>query len=552
MNKIKTYLAFVTLIFSLYTEGVAQISINTDGTPASANTILDLNPSVGKAFVPPKMTWAQIRAISPALEGMTVYDTEFKTLRLYNGTRWMSLTQPTDASAPSGSSTAQAPTGSVTINAVAKAASGNIYITGYLSGAVTFGSVSVTATAAEFFLVKYNSSGVAQWVQKSTSNNGLGFAEGKALVVDGSENIYITGTFRTTPNPGGTVVFSGLASIESYPTLHDATDIFVVKYDAGGTALWVRREGGEGDYTGDAGTAITIDGSSVYVVGFFTPIGVGAFPPGSVGVGGVFFPNSNASLETFVVKYDLNGTPIWARNIDASVGFTVFGNSIVVDVSGNVFISGYFTGSALYNGTSTASTGLNDGFLAKYNSTGTLLWFTKTGGTGDDTNSGLTLDGSGNIYTAGSFSGSVTVPTTPSTLLTSAGGTDILVAKYNTSGVPQWAKRAGGTGNDSGASIAMDAYNNLFLTGSFTGTATFGTLPALTSAGNSDVFVAKYNSSGAEQWVQKAGGGGADSGRSIVVDLLGNVYTVGGFVPSAQFGNATLTTGQSFLMKYAE
>jgi Beta-propeller repeat len=549
---------FIALFLSFYTEGVAQVAINTDGSAPSANTILDLNPAVGKAFVPPKMTYTQIKAISPALEGMTIYDTEFKTLRLYNGTKWVSLTQQFDIFAPTGLLTAQAPTGSLVINAVATDGSGNVYTTGSFVGTATFGTVSVTGSGSctEFFLAKYNSSGVAQWVQKSTSNQTSGcFAEGKALAVDASGNIHITGSFSTFPYPTANLTFGGLSSIFSYPTLNITTNIFVVKYNSSGVAQWLKNEGGEGDF-GDYGTGITVDASSnVYVTGYFSP----AQSPVPIGaaIGGTTFPNSTALYEAFVVKYNSSGVGQWAKNIDGVSGLTsqATGSGIAVDGSGNVYISGSFAGSISYfSGISNTSAGLSDGFIAKYNSAGSFTWFTKIGGTGNDFCNGLTIDGSGNLYATGSFVSTANFSFSPSVTSTSAGSDDIFVAKYSNSSANalQWVKRAGGTGSDVGNSIAIDASNNLFVTGSITGAATFGTLPTITASGSLDVFMAKYNTNGAEQWVLKAGGVGNDSGRGIALDPSNNVYTVGGFTASAQFGNTVLAAGTTFLMKYSE
>jgi hypothetical protein len=550
--------ALIALFFSFYTEGVAQVAINTNGSLPSANTILDLNPAIGKALVPPKMNYTQIKAISPALEGMTVYDTEFKTLRLYNGTKWVSLTQQFDVFAPTGTLTAQAPTGSLIINGVATDASGNVYITGSFVGTATFGTVSVTGSGSctEFFLAKYNNSGVAQWVQKSTSNQTSNCStEGNALAVDVSGNIYATGIFLTLPNPSANVVFGSLPSLFSYPTPTNASDIFVVKYNSSGVAQWAIREGGEG-LSDDVATAITVDASNnIYVAGYFSPN-----PPAvtvGVTIGAGTFSTTTALNQGFVAKYNTNGVGQWTQNIDGNQ--YVYGWGVAVDGSSNVYLVGSFNGSAYYNGVSTPSAGQFDGFITKFNSAGALQWFKKPGGTGNDYVKGIAInpsDASNNLYITGSFSSSANfVGAFSTTTLTSAGSDDIFVAKYNTGGNVQWVNRAGGSsGSDYGNSITIDASNNVFVAGSFNGTATFGTLPTVTASANSvDIFMAKYTTNGTEQFVFKAGGPSYDTGRRIVVDALNNVYTVGTFNPTGQFGNTVLMgTSLGFLMKYSE
>jgi hypothetical protein len=541
MNQNKYIIHLFIAFLGFYTEGsFAQVAINTDGSPASTNTILDLNPAIGKAFVPPKMTWAQIKAISPASEGMMVYDTEFKTVRMYNGTRWVNLMPQANITAPPGSFTAQSPSGNITTNSVATDASGNVFITGSFTGTATFGTYSLTSLGgySDFFIAKYNNSGVAQWAQKAGGTLSYSGAGGTAVVADASGNAYVTGYF------GGVVsgAFSFTATFNASPE----SDAFVAKFNSNGTTAWAIREGA--GYA-DAGTSILLDGSNnVYVAGYFTFDSMNATT-----IGGVSFLASSALNEAFVVKYNNAGTPIWAKNIDASVDAK--GKGVAVDAAGNVYLAGVFTGDALYNSTLTASAGQYDGFIAKYNSAGTFQWFKSLGGTTNDFINGITVDAatpSNNIYITGSFTNTATF-LSPSITLTSAGFEDAFVAKYNTSGITQWAKRAGSsTGNDVGNSIAIDASSNLFVTGSFTGVASFGSLPTVSATGGSDIFLTNYNSSGIEQWVQKTGGAGTDKGLSVALDAFGNVYTVGTFTPSVQFGNTLLSAGTTFLMKYSE
>ncbi len=119
-----------------------------------------------------------------------------------------------------------------------------------------------------------------------------------------------------------------------------------------------------------------------------------------------------------------------------------------------------------------------------------------------------------------------------------------------------WAKRAGGTSIDFGRGIAVDGSGNSHVTGEFFGSATFGpgetNETTLTSAGNRDIFVAKYDASGDLVWAKRAGAGGAsfDQGLGIAVDGSGNSYVTGHFVGSATFGpgetNETTLTSAGF------
>ena len=160
------------------------------------------------------------------------------------------------------------------------------------------------------------------------------------------------------------------------------------------------------------------------------------------------------------------------------------------------------------------------------------------GGTSYDEGNGIAVDASGNVYVTGSYNGTATFGTTTKT---SAGGYDIFVAKYNSSGTLQWVQSAGGTSYDYGRGIAVDASGNVYVTGYYEGTATFGTTTKI-SAGGHNIFVAKYNSSGALQWVQSARGTLYDIGSDIAVDGSGNVYVTGRYQGTATFGNNSLTS----------
>ena len=163
-------------------------------------------------------------------------------------------------------------------------------------------------------------------------------------------------------------------------------------------------------------------------------------------------------------------------------------------------------------------------------------WAKSAGGTSSDFGIGCTLNSNGNIYVTGFFSGTATFGTST---LSSQGAEDVFVAKLDTNGGWQWAKCAGGTGSDKGAGIAVDPNGNIYVTGFFSGTATFGTT-TLTSQGAEDVFVAKLDTNGGWQWVKCAGGTGSDEGNGVSVGPGGNIYVTGYFSGPATFGSITL------------
>ena len=258
------------------------------------------------------------------------------------------------------------------------------------------------------------------------------------------------------------------------------------------------------------------------------------------------------SADIFVAQYDVDGLLQWVKRAGGSGSDQ--GVGIAVDGSGNSYLTGYFNGTATFapgqaNQTTLTSAGDRDMFVAKYDFIGTLVWVKRSGGTAADRGFSIAVDGTGNSYVTGLFNGSATFGQGQAnqTTLTSAGLDDIFVARYDSNGTLQWAKRAGGTGTDGGLGIGVDGFGNSYVTGWFTGTATFGqgepNETTLTSAGDRDIFVVKYDSNGLLQWAKRAGAGGAstDQGVGIAVDPSGAIYVSGYFgdhdlAPSATFG----------------
>jgi len=178
-------------------------------------------------------------------------------------------------------------------------------------------------------------------------------------------------------------------------------------------------------------------------------------------------------------------------------------------------------------------------------------WVAALGGAGSDRLWDLAGDAAGNTYVVGEFSGTAAFG---SKSLTSAGGSDVFVAKLNSAGQVQWATRAGGSGADLGYSVAVDASGNVLVTGHFTSSAKFGNT-TLNSAGGTDAFVAELaGSNGKFQWARKTGGSGNDRGLAVETDSAGNVYVTGG-LNGANFtyaggANSQYGAGQLFVQKY--
>jgi Ca2+-binding RTX toxin-like protein len=175
-------------------------------------------------------------------------------------------------------------------------------------------------------------------------------------------------------------------------------------------------------------------------------------------------------------------------------------------------------------------------------SAGSLVWARRFGDALHDTAEAIEVDGLGNVYTTGSFDGTVDFnPGTGTFNMTSAGSGDVFISKLDRDGNFVWAKRFGGPSAydlDIASGIAVDGLGNVHTTGTFQGTADFnpgtGTFN-MTSAGDDDIFISKLNSSGDFVWAKRIGGSNFDGAHGIAVDGLGNVHTTGYFIGTVDF-----------------
>ncbi|NOZ61986.1 MAG: T9SS type A sorting domain-containing protein [Calditrichaeota bacterium] len=323
---------------------------------------------------------------------------------------------------------------------------------------------------------------------------------------------------------------------------------------------WAKRAGGT---SWDQGHSIASDGAgNSLVTGYFQ--GTATFGAGESNETTL---TSAGSEDIFVAKYDGSGALLWAKRAGGTSNEGGYG--IISDGAGNSLVTGYFQGTATFgageaNETTLISSGNHDIFVAKYDGSGTLLWAKSAGGTSNDDGHSIASDGAGNSFVTGYFQGTATFGAGEAneTTLTSAGGYDIFVAKYDGSGTLLWAMRAGGTSGAYGYGISCDGAGNSLITGYFKNTATFGAGESnettLTSAGSDDIFVAKYDGNGALLWAKRAGGTDYDDGLGIATDGSGNSLVTGMFNGTATFGagesnETTLTSAGSddiFVAKY--
>ena len=382
----------------------------------------------------------------------------------------------------------------------------------------------------------------AQGYQWSKSMGGTNDDAGISIAVDGSGNVYTSGFFT------GTVDFDPGAGTSNLTSAGNNSDIYISKLDAAGNFIWAKRLGGS---SVEIGLSIAVDSfGNVYTAGSF--MGTVDFDPGT----GSSNLTSAGLFDIFISKLDSAGNFGWAKSMGGTNDDN--GASISVDGSGNVYTTGYFHGNVDFDpgpGTSNlTSAGSIDIFISKLDASGNFIWAKSMGGTGPDGTSSITVDGSGNIYTTGSFQGTVDFdPGVGTSNLITAGSNDIFISKLDAAGNFIWAKSMGGTtGQVGSSSITVDGSGNVYTTGNFQGTVDFdpGTGTSnLTSAGGTDIFILRLDAAGNFSWAKSIGGSSIDHGASIALDGSGNVYTTGYFDGTVDFdpgaGTSNLTSAGS-------
>jgi uncharacterized delta-60 repeat protein len=365
---------------------------------------------------------------------------------------------------------------------------GNVYVTGE----------SRSGTNPDYATVKYNASGMEQWVARynGPANN---YDVARAIALDNAGNVHVTGF-----------------SVGSYT----ATDYATVKYNSSGTQQWVARYAGTLDASDEA-NAIALDNSgNVYVTGTSnfdyatvkynssgTEQWVARYNGGPLewanaialdNVGNVYVTGtsgSSAAMDYATVKYNSSGVEQWVARYNGPGNGSDGAYAIAIDNAGCIYVTGGSAGS-----------GTNKDYATiKYDSAGVEQWVARYNGPGNyiDGAYAIALDDASNAYVTGGSYGSGT-------------DYDYATVKYNASGMEQWVARYNdpGNGEDEAAAIALDNSGNVCVTG----------------MSSYDYATVKYNSSGTQQWVARYDGPGnsIDFANAIAVDNVDYVCVTGG------------------------
>lgn len=394
---------------------------------------------------------------------------------------------------------------------------GHVYIAGHTSSTTNIADGGFQNTYgggnADAYLVKLDSAGNRLWATYYGST-GDDYATG--IATDGSGNVYLCGYTNSASN---------IASSGFQNTIGGLNDAFLVKFDSAGSRVWATYYGGLLDEVGYS--AATDASGNVFLAGNTGSINAIA----SAG----FQDTLGGDVDAFVVKFNSSGSRLWGTYYGGA--FTDHGYCVSVDPSGNAFLAGRTNSllgiaSITPPGFQVILLGGTDGFLAKFDGSGSRQWGTYYGGIEDDEGWASAADPFGNVYLAGWTQSTVGISTPPIYQNTKAGGTDAFIAKFDDAGARSWATYYGGPDDDYAFGACTDGNGNVYVAGqtnSTVGIASATGYQITYGGGASDAFSVKFKSYGKRACATYYGGTGADMAYQTAVapGANGNAYLVG-------------------------
>lgn len=398
-------------------------------------------------------------------------------------------------------------------------------------------SFHLIRAAMSLILAVMSTNSFGQNFQWAKQLGGAGWDEGTSVKTDQSNAVYTAGLFI------GTVDFDPGAGVFNLTAVGEK-DAFICKLDAAGNFIWAKQYGDSASI--DEKSSLGIDSSgNLYITNSF--VGTADFDPGS---GSFYLTSQGSDRDIFIQKLDSTGNFIWAKQIGApfvpAFPTPAHCNAISVDAGGNLYLTGYFDGTADFD-PDTASTfnmtsqfSASDIFICKLNTDGNFVWAKQFTGTQSHGGVGyaIAVDGYGNVYSTGTIGGAVDFDPGPGTFYLSpsvAFQTEIYVSKLDALGNFVWANAMG---PGEGSAIAVDDNNNIYSSG----WAPSGYIPVIN----------KHGSAGNLLWAKELGG---LNGQSIALDTNGNIYTAGlcfgtnDFDPGPGVFNLTGGNSDSYISK---
>ncbi|MBX2902997.1 MAG: gliding motility-associated C-terminal domain-containing protein [Chitinophagales bacterium] len=397
-------------------------------------------------------------------------------------------------------------------------AAGNVYTAGDASAnnMATSGAHQTVfaAGSADGLLAKFNTNGQRIW---ATYYGGSLVDRGKSCGVDASGNVYLMGVTQSD---------NAIASAGAYQaTRGGLTDVFIAKFNNSGVRQWGTYYGGTNN---DDGKSAVVDATgNIYVCGnaSYTSAAIASAGAHQVGFAG------GLGQDCFLAKFSTTGQRVWGTyyggNADDRPG------GCAVDAQGNVYLCGVTSSG---NAIATAGTHQNvlnnqgDAFIVKFNSNGVRQWGTYYGGTLEDRGISCGADGNGNAYLLGRTNSTSLIATVGTHQSNFAGDYDAFVVKLNgANGQRLWSTYYGGTGNEEPEFLHTNAAGDVLVSGETVSPTLIATTTAHQTvyAGNSDAFLALFNTNGLRTWGTYYGGANFDEGRACHIGGSGFYYMCG-------------------------
>ena len=343
------------------------------------------------------------------------------------------------------------------------------------------------------------------------------------VAVDSSGNVYITGSFQDSISFGGTT-FNATGPGYGW-------DVFLASFTPSGQHRWSKTFGGSG-----AGTAydVAVDSKGNVTI-------TGTFNTSIKFAGSASTHKAAGANDLFLASFTSKGTYRWSKTFYRS-NKKDCDTKIAVDHGGNVYVTGSFTGTTSLGGAKlTSKPNQWDIYVASYTTTGAHRWSNSfhsgVSSSQFEFDYGMAVDLQGNVYVTGTFNGSINFGG-----VTHSGFYDVYLASFTTGGAFRWSNSYGGSSGETGHAVAVDTNSNVFLTGQFQKSVSFGGSTFTSNGLYSDVYVASYTSLGQHRWSRSFGSSHDDNSYGIVADSAGNAYVTGYYSISADFGGGTFTT----------
>ncbi|MEJ7611274.1 MAG: IPT/TIG domain-containing protein [Ferruginibacter sp.] len=392
----------------------------------------------------------------------------------------------------------------------------NFIIAELFQGSIT-GKPFTSAGNIDALFAKHDKNGNILWERTAGGLGSLTTPHG--VKTDAANNIYVTGYFGFAGSATSRTINFDTKSITSKSDY----DVFLAKYNAGGTIQWALALGNTAGVTEERAWDIAVDAAgNSYICGAFK----GSVDFNPLGTTPRILTAATVDNSIFLAKYDANGINLWATKTDANLGavMTEAYAACGIDNSGNVFLAANYRNSITVGTNTYTSTGSTDIVLARYSQSTGITTRSKTfGGAGNDVVSpgALGVNAAGEPHFTGRFAGTSNMG--GSTISSSAGAvTNLYVVACTNTGTTKWAVAIpGNSGQGGGHRIGFDNTGNVFIAGWYSGSGTLNgvTMAAKSGANAADIVMAKLNGTGSLQWLNSYGAVGYTGDLSIAAGL---------------------------------